>query len=324
MVESISKTRVAVGEVEAIVAAAFGPDVSLRAVTECDEGWFNAVHRLDLSDDTSCILKIAPPPQVRVLRYEHDIITTEVDALRLVRARTAVPVPDVLAWDDSCTILRSPYFVMERCPGVLLSELRSTFDDATQRSIDAQIARHVAAINAIPAETFGRPDRAAPHDTTWSAAFGRLVADLLADAADAEVTLPIGADDVQALVAAHRAHLDVVTKPRHVHWDLWDTNVFVDPATLEVTGVIDFERTLWADPLMEAQFVGKRANDAATEQYGTPLFDEPYAVERRRLYDLYLYLVMFIECAYRNYETDDIEQLARACLDATIAELAED
>lgn len=77
--------------------------------------------------------------------------------------------------------------------------------------------------------------------------------------------------------------------------------MFVDPDTGGVTGVIDFERVLWADPLMEAQFVGKRANDAVIDAYGTPLFDEPHAAARRRLYDLYLYLVMTVECAYRHY-----------------------
>ena len=95
-----------------------------------------------------------------------------------------------------------------------------------------------------------------------------------------------------------------------VHWDLWDTNVFVDPATLEVVGIIDFERVLWADPLMEAQFTNKRAHDRSLDAYGKRLFDEPLAVERRRLYDLYLYLVMFVECSYRNYPTPDIENLA--------------
>jgi aminoglycoside phosphotransferase (APT) family kinase protein len=106
-----------------------------------------------------------------------------------------------------------------------------------------------------------------------------------------------------------------------VHWDLWDTNVFVDPDTLAVVGVIDFERVLWGDPLMEAQFVGKRANDHLVEAYGQPLFDQPHAVARRRLYDLYLYLVMTIECSYRNYPTDEIEQLARPCLSAVIDEI---
>ena len=125
MVESISKTPVDPETAAAIVSDAFGPEVTLARFTECTEGWFNAVHRLDLSDGRSVILKVAPPPHVRVLTYEHDLITTEVAMLGLVRVRTTVPVPAVLWWDDSARHLPSPLFLMEACPGRLLSELRS-------------------------------------------------------------------------------------------------------------------------------------------------------------------------------------------------------
>ena len=57
------------------------------------------------------------------------------------------------------------------------------------------------------------------------------------------------------------------------------------------------------------------------DAYGKRLFDEPLAVERRRLYDLYLYLVMFVECSYRNYPTPDIENLATACVVPVLDEI---
>lgn len=321
MVDSISKTAVTRAQAERVVTEAFGDGVVLTGFDVCEEGWFNAVHRLELDDGTRCILKVAPPPHVRVLRYEHDLITTEVEALRRVRDRTELPVPAVLAWDDSCRVVPSPWFVMEHCPGVLLSELRTDLDPDDQQRIDAQLARHLAALHAITGPVFGRPDPTAVHDPTWSRAFGRLVDDLLADAVDADVPLPLPAAAFTELVADRADALDVVEVPRLVHWDLWDTNVFVDPETLDVVGLIDFERVLWADPLVEAQFAGLRARTAIVEAYGRPLFDEPHAVERRRLYDLYLYLVMTVECSYRNYPTDDVEALARPMLSAVIAEL---
>src|SRR5436189_510305 len=124
MVESISKTQVDRDTAEAIITAAFGETTTLLALDECEEGWFNAVYRISVSDGTNCVLKVAPPPEVRVLRYEHDIITTEVEALGLVRERTSVPVPAVLVFDDSCELVQSPYFLMEQCQGTLLSALR--------------------------------------------------------------------------------------------------------------------------------------------------------------------------------------------------------
>lgn len=321
MVESISKTRIAREQAEAMVAVAFGESAVLQRFEECDEGWFNAVHRLELDDGTRCILKIAPPPGVRVLRYEHNLITTEVQALVLVRENTDLPVPAVLAWDDSCQLAPSPWFIIEHCPGTLLSSLRPTLDHDAHQSINAQLARHLASMNGITAETFGRPDSTALRDALWSIGFARLVDDLLADATDASVQLPVPTEALVDLVASESAALDAVTEAHFVHWDLWDPNVFIDPDTLEVVGLIDFERVLWADPLMEAQFTGKRSHDPILDAYGQRLLDEPDAVTRRRLYDLYLYLVMTIECAYRNYPTDDIENFGRRMLSAVLDEL---
>jgi aminoglycoside phosphotransferase (APT) family kinase protein len=135
------------------------------------------------------------------------------------------------------------------------------------------------------------------------------------------VDLPASVDEIASIVDAHADALDVVTTPRFVHWDLWDPNVFVDPATWDVVGIIDFERVLWADPLMEAQFTSKRADDRLLAAYGKRLFEEPFALERRRLYDLALYLVMFIECSYRNYPSPDFRSFASACLGPVLEEI---
>jgi aminoglycoside phosphotransferase (APT) family kinase protein len=321
VVESVTKTRITREQAEAIAALAFGEDAVLQQLEECHEGWFNAVHRLDLDDGTRCILKIAPPAGVRVLRYEHNLIISEVQALRLIGERTELPVPAVVAWDDSCQLLPSPWFVMEHCPGQLLSSLRPTLEVAAQEAIDAQLAHHLAVMNGITAQSFGRPDPAATRDSTWRAAFARLVDDLLADATEAGVQLPVSATAITDLIASETKALDMVTEAHLVHWDLWDPNVFIDPDTLEVVGLIDFERVLWADPLMEAQFTGKRAHDRTLDAYGQRLLDPPGAVARRRLYDLYLYLVMTVECAFRNYPTNSIENFGRRMLSAVINEL---
>ena len=112
-----------------------------------------------------------------------------------------------------------------------------------------------------------------------------------------------------------------MTVPSFVHWDLWDPNVFVDPDTLEVVGIIDFERALWGDPLMEAQFLAKIGDAAFLDAYGIPMFPTPGAVSRRLLYDLYLFVIMVVEVAYRRYPTDDIERFGREHLALTLAKL---
>lgn len=146
---------------------------------------------------------------------------------------------------------------MEACGGTLLSDLRPRLDDAAQQVVDAQVARHVASINALGAPAFGRPEPTAAHHAKWSTAFEELVGEHLADARDADVELPLPPDELENLVKNQAHHLDVITDPRVVHWDLYDTNVFVDPESLDVVGLLEFERVLWADPIDGSSVLGQ-------------------------------------------------------------------
>jgi len=62
--------------------------------------------------------------------------------------------------------------------------------------------------------------------------------------------------DVWELASAaerHSAELDEITEPRLLHGDLWTANVLVDPETaaLTITGVCDWDRAKWGDPLAD-------------------------------------------------------------------------
>jgi hypothetical protein len=90
-----------------------------------------------------------------------------------------------------------------------------------------------------------------------------------------------------------------------------------------ITGVIDHERAFWGDPIMEAGFLG-----AATEGEGAgfvagygrgPL--TPDELERRRLYNLHLFLIMVIETVYRGHTTTEQLEMARPALDGAMADL---
>ena len=144
---------------------------------------------------------------------------------------------------------------MECCTGTLLGDLRATLDADQQRAVDSQLAHILREVNAISHPTFGLPAPAAPTFERWSDAFGDLLGSILRDGEVSRRRCPCRTRPLRDLAAERSAALDEVTVPSLVHWDLWDTNVFVDPDTLQVVGVIDFERALWGDPLMEAQFL---------------------------------------------------------------------
>jgi hypothetical protein len=98
-----------------------------------------------------------------------------------------------------------------------------------------------------------------------------------------------------------------------VHWDAWDSNFFIQNG--RVTGLLDFERALWADPLMEAQFrpLTLEKFPGNLWGYGKTTFT-PQEDVRNHLYTLHLALVMVTEYTYRDYDTDEVRYFARGLL----------
>ena len=96
--------------------------------------------------------------------------------------------------------------------------------------------------------------------------------------------------------------LDEVTEACLVHWDLWDGNIFIHEG--QISGIIDFERAFWGEPLIEHYFSHFSQCAAFEEGYGRAVVTETERI-RRSLYDLFLDLILVIECAYRQYENQD-------------------
>lgn len=313
---SLSKTVVSPDTAQAIIAAAFGSGSRVRAFEELKDGFFNAAYAITLTDGLRCVLKVAPPDGVRVLRYERDILAAEVAVMRLVREHTEMPVPAILGHDTSRRLVDSDFYLMAFIAGAPLNKLRRELTPDEQHAVDREIGRYLRQMNEIAGPAFGYFSHPAPPGQPWRETFLAMLDGVLADGQEIGVALPLAYDALRGRVAAAAPILDEVTAPRLVHWDLWDGNIFVDPATKRVNGIIDFERALWGDPLMEANFVfAPPAGLAAfTEGYGQALLDTPAQVQRRILYNIYLYLIMVIECAYRQYETHDQENWARGRL----------
>lgn len=319
--QSVSKTTLAEADLQAIVNQHFGRAARLSAAEELKDGYFNAAYRLDLADGFRCVLKVAPPPTVRVLRYEFDIMTAEVETMRLVQARTAMPVPEIFCHDRSRTVIDNEFYLMAFLPGGPFHKLKKTLPEADRRRIEREIGAHLAAMNAITGPAFGYFAASTPRFATWRAAFDFMIGGVLDDGRDMAVELPLPYDALHDLLRASYPALDEIVTPQLVHWDLWDGNVFVDPETAQITGIIDFERSLWGDPLMEMNF-SPLANDTVfADGYAQPMLVTPKQRIRRALYNIYVYLIMVIECYYRLYPTRDQENWIRPKLAAELREL---
>lgn len=320
--DSKTKNRKTRAQIEAMAAKAFD-GISLAdgndAVGELKDGWFNASYKVLLADGRAVILKIAPPPGAEVMQYEKNIMATEVAIMRLVRQNPAIPAPAIYFFDDGHDVCDSDYFFMELMEGDNLEHVKAGLPPATQTVVDMQIGRIIREVNSFSGAYFGYDGNPSLRADTWKAAFLKFMDAVLDDAAAKGAVFGFSYDEIRATVLRHAPALDEITTPCLVHWDAWSPNFFVRDG--RVTGIIDFERALWAEPLMEAQFrhlFDDGGISDAMRGYGKTSFT--FAEEQRNhLYSLHLALTMCTECYYRHYETDDIYNLSMRYIAATMA-----
>jgi aminoglycoside phosphotransferase (APT) family kinase protein len=319
-VESKTKNPKTRQQIAVMVAKAFGGAALAEgddAVRELKEGWFNAAYSVRLADGREAVLKIAPKHDAEVLQYEKNIMVTEVAAMRLVRQNPAIPVPEIYCYDDARDVCDSDYFFMEKLAGENLEHVSKHLAPDEREAIERQIGVIIRAVNSFSGTYFGLPGNPDLRASTWRAAFTRLVEAALEDGARKGVVFDYGYDVLRATVMRHAPSLDAITTPCLVHWDAWNPNFFVRDG--RVVGIIDFERAMWAEPLMEAQFrqLFSQGINNSMRGYGKTTFT--FAEEQRcYLYSLYLGLVMHVECFYRDYDTDNILTFSRQYIGATM------
>ncbi len=318
--ESSTKNRQPRDVIERMAQRAFGVGLPVGddAVVELTDGWFNVVYLVRLADDREVVLKIAPPSDAETLTYERNIMETEVATMRLVARNPLVPVPEVYAFDQRRDLCDGDYFFMERLTGDNLERASASLTPDAMVRIRERIGRIIQEINGFCGTYFGYPGHERLRGDDWRTVFTTIVDSVLGDGLRRDVDYGFRVDEIRDALERHAPALDSVTTPRLVHWDAWDPNFLVRGG--EVTGLVDFERALWADPLMEAQFrpVFGEATADLMRGYGRTAALTHDEQRRCHLYTLHLALVMKTECAYRNYDTDHVDDMATALLHSTM------
>ncbi len=320
--QSLSKTSLSYPVAQEIVHRQFGKQ-TITTFEELKDGYFNASYKIVLGDGFVCVLKVAPPAEVRVLTYEHGLMSAEVEVMRLVRARTEMPVPEIYCHDATGQIIPNEYFVMGFVPGISLQAAKQANPSGDFRAAEREVGRTLAQMNAITGEAFGYATSVATRYPAWREAFAAMIEGVLADGEAMGVELPLPYTDVRARMQAAYPTLDEVQTPRLAHWDLWDGNIFVDPATCQLTGIIDFERAMWAEALVEQNFIGFSDRTAFLEGYGKVMPSTPNEHIRRTLYNLHLFLIIVIEHDYRQYPSNELEQWGWGKLREAFEQLAQ-
>ena len=324
--ESKTKNRKTRMQISEMVSRAFeGAELAAGedAISELKEGWFNAAYIVRFSDGREVVLKIAPPQNAEVMTYEKDIMDTEVESMRLAFQNPAIPVPQIYSYDTAQDICDSNYFFMEKLEGENYEHIKKSLPKDVQTQIDKEIGRIIREINQYTGTYFGYDGNSDLRAATWKEAFIKIVDSILEDGRRKDADYAgFSIEEIRSAILKHASSLESVTTPRLVHWDAWNLNFFVKDRW--VSGILDFERALWADPLMEAQFRAL-AYEGVTDclrGYGKTTFNHEED-QRNHLYMLHLALVMKTECYYRNYDTDEVSNMAKMFLIPTMVWLQE-
>ncbi|MFC6080600.1 phosphotransferase family protein [Sphaerisporangium aureirubrum] len=323
--DSRTKQRLTTAQLGTLIRGALGTEVT--SAEELVDGFANAVWLLTLGDGRQVVLKVAPPPDLDLLRYERALLRTEALVYHLA-APAGVPLPRLLHSGFDDPELGSDYLIMSALDGVPWNQASlPPEDDAALRH---ELGGHIAALHTVPGEgVYGYP-YAGLTGPTWRDAFLVMSGALLDDAVRYGTPLPNSLVDIAGAIHSNAFALEAVTAPTLVHFDIWPGNVFLTPGRPpRVQALIDHERAFWGDPL--ADFVtptifGELRDDdpilAGYREAGGRLDLTPDAMKRDALYRVYLYLILLIEDGPRQYPEESyarIRDLATAGLTRSLA-----
>jgi len=319
--DSLTKTSISNEQIAQMVRKAFGENTTINEIKELKEGFFNTAYMLTLGDDTKTVLKVSPPKDITVMRYEKNIMENEVHVLNTIFSSGTVPVPKVLCYDRARDIIDNEYFFMEFLQGSPLNNIYDEFTQQQQNSISTELGIYAKRITDIKSEYFGDISQENKQFTTWSEAFLFMIKELLDDAKDNKVKLPYDYNEIYKMIENKRDVLNMVEKASLVHKDMWQGNIFVDPQTAKIQGIVDCERAVYGDMLLELVCGFLSEDTIFINNFIGRSYLEKDEQFRLILYRIYLYLIMIIECSYRQYPSDDLENWARGQLNEAFEDL---
>jgi len=88
--------RLSAEQITILAEKAFGNYCIIRDIRELNDGFFNSGFLIDLDGCRKMVLKVSPIKNIRVMRYEKNIMDTEVYVLNKLNSVQGVPAPKVL------------------------------------------------------------------------------------------------------------------------------------------------------------------------------------------------------------------------------------
>lgn len=286
-----------------VVARHLNVEAGSLRVNHCPTGKFNMTYFVE-GAGRPMVLRIAPADDPEpLLFYEYRMMRQEPALHALIRARTTLPVPAIIAHDDTGRYLDREFLVMERLAGKPLCQHRDLTPDACEDLL-RRVGAGLRDVHAITGSCYGYVGEHHPMtpEKDWASAFRVMWHKLVEDIhrcggyTAAETTMLL------KLLDRHAGAFERRVRPSLLHMDVWAQNILTDESGT-LTGLIDWDRALWGDPEIEfavLDYCGI-STPAFWEGYGRARDRSHEAEVRRGFYLLYeLQKHIFIERARRK------------------------
>ncbi len=313
----ITKNRQSLESIKKMAAKAF-PNQSVVEAKELTEGLCNVAYLITLDNSLKTILKIAPKDKHTMLTNEINMMKAEIKAMQIALEQTEVPVAKVYLHDDTGSVCDSEYFFMEVLEGESYYSQKEKLSPEAKSQVDYEIGLIERNISSIRGERFaflGDEEHGTEHlyDLVH-----RMIEGILKDATAKEIIIGFTPEEILNELSKDRACFNEVVQPVFIHWDMWEGNIFLKDG--HVSGVIDWERAMWGEILMDDRFRSHARNLDFLRGIGKLNFTKE-EMQRIYWYDVFLYLTMMTEGAYREYEDDSQYQWVKPLFEASFAEL---
>lgn len=326
---SVTKRELSQKQINKMVLVAFGEKVEIQSVVELTDGYFNNSYLIEIQNENSedllkIVLKVAPKNEVQILSYEEGLMEIEVAVLREYK-KLGMRVPKVIFYDDSCEVIDSEYFFMSYMDGVPLDKVRKQCTNEQYEKLSQDLAKDLLKSKDSVGICFGLPKISDKIYENWYECFRFMVLELIEDAKKINLQLPKGLNEQMTIEMLEEFKEDLmqVEYPILIHKDIWEGNIFVDKDTYEYVGMIDCERAIYADPLLEVVCGFLDENKIFMNTYYGKTHLSKSEMIRVELYKFYLYLLMVVEGPYRQYNNIEHEKWTKNMLTNVIRGLKE-
>ena len=240
------------------IIARFFPKLQLIAITEIKESFVNPVYELLFEDDLSYILKINNPQWPnKQLR--------EINAMRITKEKTSIPIPDVVVTDYEKNIIPYYYAIYEKTQGKELRILQreNSLNSTEYLSIVKELGYFLGQLHSINFDFFGDilTKKKAKNESdgifwgrrfnNWRSCFKAICLDNLnwVDTTSFKEYRTIITSEIDSIA-------ERINDPKNssfIHSDIQPSNIIINNG--KITGILDFEWTYAGSASFELELI---------------------------------------------------------------------